>query len=112
MYLQALALYTLHRMKLDADGYGCRKGTPSSTVISRPRSSTSASRTRSKYAGLDSAAQAAVSAATDTLYGCLARQRYSTMPSGKEPYPTLIPVPYLNIVTNDLIGSHYHGSAH
>jgi hypothetical protein len=46
----------------------------------------------SKYLGLLSAAHAATSAATETLYGCFARQRNSTIPSGNAPYPMRIPL--------------------
>lgn len=45
----------------------------------------------SRYTGFCNAAQAAISAATDTLYGCLALHRYSIMLKGNAPYPTRSP---------------------
>lgn len=39
----------------------------------------------SKYVGFCNAAQAETSAATDTLYGCFALQRYSMMLNGNAP---------------------------
>ena len=82
---------TRHRMKFAADGYGSRNGHAARTSNRLSRSLTSFSLTSFRYPGLLSAASAATSAATETLYGCLARHRYSTMPLGKAPYPTRMP---------------------
>mmetsp|Transcript_13479 Transcript_13479/g.57498 ORF Transcript_13479/g.57498 Transcript_13479/m.57498 type:complete len:266 (+) Transcript_13479:137-934(+) len=82
---------TRQRMKFAADGYGLRNGHSFRTLNKLSRSLTSFSFTSFKYSGLLSAAKAATSAATETLYGCLARHMNSTMPFGKAPYPTRMP---------------------
>jgi hypothetical protein len=56
-----------------------------------PTTNTPKARTLSRYAVLVSAAHAAVSAATLTLYGCLARHMYCARSRGKAPHPTRRP---------------------
>lgn len=52
----------------------------------------------SRYFGFCNAAHAAISAATETLYGCFALHKYLIMLKGNEPYPTRIPAKPAKIV--------------
>lgn len=45
----------------------------------------------SKQVGFSNATHAETSAATETLYGCFALQRYPIMHKGNAPYPTRSP---------------------